>query len=213
MHQNTRTDQANRVVLGITGASGAGYAQRLLQELLRLEFEVHLTITDAGRRLLHDELGMSLSQVSQLAGLPDGADPADHGLFVHPIKDIGATIASGSFLTRGMVVMPCSSHTLGAIASGLGDTLLTRAAAVTLKERRRLVLCHRESPLTLIDIENMRRVTQAGGIIAPTNPGFYLNPTTIADLVDFVVGKTLDLLDIEHELPVRWGEAKQQQTP
>ncbi|MHC4976122.1 MAG: UbiX family flavin prenyltransferase [Planctomycetota bacterium] len=201
-----RTDPSRRIVLGISGASGALYARRALRALVSQEYQVHLTITDAGRRLLHDELGMGLRDISALAGLPECDDPSEHGLYVHPIKDIGATIASGSFETRGMIVMPCSAHTLGAIASGLGDTLLTRAAAVTLKERRPLVLCHRESPLTMIDIENMRRVTEAGGIVAPTSPGFYLGPRTIDDLVDFVVARSLDLLGVEHGLDVRWGE-------
>ncbi|MFG0258401.1 MAG: UbiX family flavin prenyltransferase [Phycisphaerales bacterium JB043] len=200
---------SRRIVVGISGASGALYAQRLIRVLLSLGHEVHLTITDAGRRLLHDELGLGLRQINTLAGLPDGDDPSEHGLLVHPIKDIGANIASGSFRTHGMIVVPCSSHSLGAIASGLGDTLLTRAAAVTLKERRPLVLCHRESPLTMIDIENMRRVTEAGGVIAPTNPGFYLGPTTIDDLVDFVVARSLDQLGVEHELDVRWDTSRE----
>jgi flavin prenyltransferase len=203
---NTDRTRTNRVVLGISGASGAVYTRRLLRLLLEAGQEVHLTITDYGKRLLFDELGLRLADINTLAAIPEGDDPADHGLFVHPIKDVGATIASGSFLHDGMIVMPCASHTLGAIASGLGDNLLTRAAAVTLKERRPLILCHRESPLTMIDIENMRRVTQAGGVIAPTNPGFYLHPKSIDDLIDFVVAKPLDLLGVPHNLNVRWKD-------
>lgn len=202
----TPQQPANRVVVGISGASGALYARRLIRLLLDAGREVHLTITDAGRRLLLDELGIQLRDIHRLADIPEGDDPADHGLILHPVKDVGATIASGSFLHDGMIVMPCSGHTLGAVASGLGDNLLTRAAAVTLKERRPLILCHRESPLTAIDIENMRRVTEAGGVVCPTNPGFYLHPQTIDDLVDFVVAKPLDLLGVPHTLDVRWKD-------
>ncbi len=114
-------------------------------------------------------------------------------------------IASGSFLHDGMVVLPCSSTSLGAMATGAGSNLLTRAAMVTLKERRPLVVCHRETPLNLIDIENMRTLTLAGAIVCPTNPGFYLNPRSIEEIVDFMVGKVLDLLKVEHDLKTRWG--------
>ncbi|HYE02707.1 MAG TPA: UbiX family flavin prenyltransferase, partial [Phycisphaerales bacterium] len=125
-------------------------------------------------------------------------------LIIHPNKDVGALIASGSFLHHGMVVMPCSGASLGAIATGSGSNLLTRAAMVTLKERRPLILGHRETPLSLIDIENMRQVTLAGGIVCPTNPGWYLKPASLEDLADFMVGKVLDLLGVEHALPTRW---------
>ena len=125
-------------------------------------------------------------------------------LIVHPNKDVGAVIATGSFLNDGMVILPCSSTSMGAIATGSGSNLLTRAAAVALKERRPLIVCHRESPLNLIDIENMRTLTLAGAIIAPTNPGLYLNPQSINDLIDFIVGKALDLLSVEHDLDTRW---------
>jgi len=202
----TPQQPVSRVVVGISGASGALYARRLVRLLLDAGREVHLTITDAGRRLLLDELGIQLRDIHRLADLPQGDDPADHGLILHPVKDVGATIASGSFLHDGMIVMPCSGHTLGAVAGGLGDNLLTRAAAVTLKERRPLILCHRESPLTAIDIENMRRVTAAGAVVCPANPGFYLHPKTIDDLVDFVVAKPLDLLGVPHTLDVRWKD-------
>jgi len=193
-----------RIVLGISGASGAIYAQRLLRVLVAGGHEVHLTATAPGQRLLHDELGMERLDVAALAGLAEGESPESCSVYTHHCKDIGSTIASGSFLHDGMVVVPCSGNTLGAIAQGLGDNLLTRAAQVTLKERRPLVLVHRETPLSLIDIENMRRLTQAGAIVCPANPGFYLLPDSIADLVDFVVGKVLDLLHIEHGLTTRW---------
>lgn len=204
---NIHREPTNRVVVGISGASGAVYARRLIGLLLEAGREVHLTITDYGRRLLLDELGLQLRDYHRLAGLPDGCDPGEHGLFIHPVKDVGANIASGSFLHDGMVIMPCSSHTLGAVASGLGDNLLTRAAAVTLKERRPLVVCHRESPLTAIDIDNMRRLTEAGAVVCPTNPGWYLHPKSLDDIIDFVVAKPLDLLGVPHSLNVRWKDA------
>lgn len=198
------TKQIKRIVVGISGASGALYAQRLVRALVELRHEVHITATGPGQRLLHDELGMEGLDAAALAGLEPDADLAAHGVHVHPWRDVGASIASGSFLHDGMVVVPCSGNTLAAIAVGLGDNLLTRAAAVCLKERRPLIIVHRESPLTLIDIDNMRRVTEAGAIVAPANPGFYLLPTTIDEIVDFVVAKTLDLLKIEHTVGARW---------
>jgi len=198
-----------RIVVGVSGASGALYTQRLLEALIRLGHEAHVTVTPPGARLLHDEIGLErvdLRSIAGLAGIGEDEDPNERGLFLYNNKDIGAAIASGSFLHDGMVVMPCSSHTLNAVARGLGDNLLCRAAAVTLKERRPLIVCHRESPVTLIDIEAMKSLTEAGAIVAPTNPGFYLLPKTIGELVDFVVAKPLDLLKIEHDLSGRWDE-------
>lgn len=202
-----------RFVVGISGASGAAYAVRLLELLLEGGHEVHLVVTDNGRRLLHDELGITGLGLASLApALASRAREIEgedgRRLFIHPHKDVGAVIASGSFLHDGMVVIPCSSSALGYIATGSGTNLLARAAAVTLKERRRLILVHRESPLSLIDIRNMEAVTLAGGTIAPANPGLYLKPTSIAELVDFVVGKCLDLLGVEHALHTRWKQAK-----
>lgn len=195
-----------RFVLGISGASGAAYALRLLEQLLLTGAEVHLVVSDYGRRLLFDEAGVTHLEFANLC--PTIADAgAAARLVIHPNKDVGATIASGSFLHDGMVVMPCSSTSLGAIATGSGSNLLTRAAMVTLKERRPLIVCHRETPLSLIDIENMRTLTLAGAIVCPTNPGFYLNPRKVEDLVDFMVGKVLDLLKVEHALNTRWEEA------
>jgi 4-hydroxy-3-polyprenylbenzoate decarboxylase len=213
-----------RIVLGITGASGAAYALRTLEVLLDTGHEVHLVVSDYGRRLLADEAGVARLDLPSL--LPHRADPAaapplglrppppdsqlwtpDHPaprLVIHPNKDVGALIASGSFLHHGMAVLPCSSTTLGAIASGSGSNLLCRAAMVTLKERRPLIVCHRETPLSLIDIENMRSLTLAGAIVCPTNPGLYLLPRSVEDLVDFIAGKVLDLLGVEHGLGTRW---------
>lgn len=187
-----------RIIVGISGASGAVYAQRLIQLLVAAGVEVHLVVSPLGQRLLHDELGMEGIDVAALAG------NAGHGVIVHHYRDVGAPIASGSFQHDGMIVCPCSNNSLAAIAHGLSENLLHRAANVTLKERRPLVLAHRETPLSLVEIRNMEQVTLAGGILAPTNPGFYMLPARIEDLVDFVVGKLLDLVKVEHDLNTRW---------
>ena len=165
-----------------------------------------------GRRLLFDEAGIRSASFECLCPRlaptthgPDGRPHADR-LICHPNRDVGAVIASGSFLHSGMVVVPCSSTSLGAIATGAGSNLLTRAAMVTLKERRTLILCHRETPLSLIDIENMRTLAFAGAVVCPTNPGFYLGPRDIGDIVDFMAGKVLDLLHVTHT-PGRVGGA------
>lgn len=193
-----------RLVLGVSGASGAPYAVRMLEQLLVSGAEVHLVVSEYGQRLLFDELGVKKPQLDQLcpnlAGVPGLADR----LTVHPNKDVGALIASGSFLHHGMVVAPCSSTSLGAIATGAGSNLLTRAAIVTLKERRPLILCHREMPLGLIDIENLRTLALAGATLCSPNPGFYLHPASVHDIVDFTAGKVLDLLGVEHDLRIRW---------
>ncbi|MFN0012021.1 MAG: UbiX family flavin prenyltransferase [Phycisphaerales bacterium] len=205
-----RARGSKRFVVGVSGASGAVYAAGLLEQLLSRRHEVHLVVTEFGRRLLAEELGIkeiSLDSLLPSLGRSAGAAAARKRLIIHPHKDVGAVIASGSFLHDGMVVVPCSSTALGYIASGSGSNLLGRAAMVTLKERRTLVLVHRESPLSLIDIRNMETVTLAGGIIAPANPGFYLHPQRVEDLVDFTVGKVLDLLGVEHDLKTRWKPA------
>lgn len=204
-----RARRSRRFVVGISGASGAAYALRVLEQLLRADggsAEIHLVVSDYGKRLLLDEAGITRLDVQSLCPSVDAPGAAAR-LVVHPNKDVGAVIASGSFLHDGMVVVPCSSTSLGAIATGSGSNLLTRAAMVTLKERRRLIICHRETPLSLIDIENMRTLTLAGAIVCPTNPGFYLHPTCVDDIVDFMAGKVLDLLGVEHALRTRWQDA------
>ena len=178
-----------RIVLGVTGASGSPYTIRLLRLLLEHDVEVHLTVSDYGKRLLFEE-----SDIRKVDAGGLGVGEFDSQLFVHSDRDLGALIASGTFVHDGMVVLPCSSNTLGAIASGITNTLVQRAAMVTLKEGRRLVLAHRESPLGHIDLKNMATVTQAGALVAPLSPGFYMNPKTIDDLVDFMVGKLADLI-------------------
>ncbi|MDP7029650.1 MAG: UbiX family flavin prenyltransferase [Phycisphaerales bacterium] len=190
-----------RIVVGISGASGAPYAVRTIELLALRGVEVHVVASELGRRLLSEECGVSRVTAEHLCGQ---ADPSQ--VTVHSGRDMGAVVASGSFRHDGMVVVPCSSNTLGALASGITLTLLHRAAMVTLKEGRRLVLAHRETPLSRIDISNMDRLASAGATIAPLAPGFYMQPSSVSDLVDFMAGRLLDHLDIPHELPVRWGE-------
>jgi flavin prenyltransferase len=186
------------IVTAITGASGALYAQRFIQGLVAAGVNVHLVVSPLGRRLLHDELGMETPDPAALAGA------TDHTITLYNYNDVGSKLASGSFLHDGMVIVPCSSNTLAQCAHGLGGNLISRAAAVTLKERRKLILVHREMPLSPIDISNYQALTQAGAILAPANPGFYLNPTTVGEVVDFVAGKLLDLIGVRHALDTRW---------
>jgi 4-hydroxy-3-polyprenylbenzoate decarboxylase len=127
-----------------------------------------------------------------------------HTITLYNYNDVGAKLASGSFIHQGMVIVPCSSNTLAAVAHGIGDNLISRAAAVTLKERRRLILVHREMPLSPIDVNNYKTLSDAGVILCPANPGFYLNPTTVGEVVDFVAGKLLDLVGVPHRLDTRW---------
>jgi len=187
------------IIFGISGASGAPHARRLLESLAaRADVHVHLVISPAARQILRTELSLRDVRVETLLGRePDNVT-------VYPHRDIGARIASGSFLAEAMVICPCSAHTLAAIACGLGDNLITRAAMVTLKERRRLLLVPRETPLSTIELENMARLAREGAVILPACPGFYLQPRTIDDLVDFVVARVLDQLRIEHDLLPRW---------
>jgi len=197
---NPASDRPRRIVVGITGASGAPYAARVVQLLCAAEVEVHLACSDLGRRLLAEEIDMARIDPDRLSlGHPER-------LVVHPGNDVGAACASGSFDHDGMVVVPCSSSTLAKISLGISDNLVQRAAMVTLKERRPLVLAHRESPIGMAEIDAMRRVTEAGGIIAPLSPGLYLRPESIEDLIDFMAGRILDLLGVRHDLAIRWDE-------
>ena len=190
-----------QIVMAVTGASGAPYARRLAQLIVDGGAHLHLVVSPMGSRLLADELGLKKVSLEALVGR------AVTDATLYSYRDVGAKIASGSFLTDGMVVCPCSSNSLGAIASGIGDNLISRAASVTLKEARRLILVPREMPVSQIEIANMLRLSQAGAIICPASPGFYLLPKTVDDLIDFVVGKLLDLLDIPHTLSTRWEGA------
>jgi 4-hydroxy-3-polyprenylbenzoate decarboxylase len=188
------------IVTAITGASGAMYAQRFITGLVAAGVNVHLVVSPLGRRLLHDEIGMETIHLPTLAG------SEKHSITLYNYNDVGCKLASGSFLHHGMVIVPCSSNTMAEVAHGLGDNLISRAAAVTLKERRKLIIAHREMPLSPIDINNYKTLSDAGVILAPTNPGFYLNPTTVTEIVDFVAGKLLDLLAIPHALDTRYPE-------
>ncbi len=192
----------NRIVVGITGASGAVYARRVMELLAEAGVEIHLTVSALGRRLLFEELGLKRLDADALTG---GRGDL---VTVYNDNDVGASIASGSFLHRGMLIVPCSGNTLGAVAAGIADNLVKRAAAVALKERRRLVLAYRETPASHIDLCNMTRLSEAGAIIAPLSPGFYLGPKSIDDLVDFMVGRLLDLVNVPHELETRWETVK-----
>ena len=193
------TSSPRRIIVAISGASGAVYGVRLLQVLRDTPgIESHLVVSSAGWRNVQEEHGLQRADIEALA---------DH---VHDIANIGASIASGSFQCSGMVVAPCSMRTLAAIAHGLSDNLITRAADVQLKERRRLVLMVRESPLSLIHLRNMVSATEAGAIICPPMPAFYLRPQSVDDVVDFSVARALDLLDVPHTLAARWnGNEKQ----
>ena len=182
-----------RLVVGISGASGAIYGIRALQVLSELKVETHLVITDAALETLRLETDFKKSDVVRLA------------TETHRLDDIASKIASGSYATDGMLVIPCSMKTLAGIASGYSDNLLVRAADVTMKERRRLVLVIRETPLSLIHIENMATVTRAGAIVLPAMPAFYQRPKTVAALVDQVVGKALNTLGVEQHLSRRWN--------
>lgn len=183
-----------RLVIGITGASGAVYGVRMLQLLSQVdEWESHLVISSSGLMTATHELEMDRAQIEGLADV------------VHNVRDIGASIASGSFQCNGMVIAPCSMRTLAAVAHGLSDNLITRAADVMLKERRRLVLVARETPLNLAHLRNMVAVTELGAIVAPPVPAFYNQPTAIDDIVNHTVARILDLFEVEHSgLLQRW---------
>lgn len=194
--------QRHPVVFAITGASGAPYAVRLLQVLVELQVPTWLIVSNHGWRLLHTESG-----VANLEALRVQVGPAafDACVTVYDDNDRGAAPASGSARTSGMVVCPCSMGTVSAIAHGTSRSLVERAADVALKERRTLLLVPRETPLSLVHLENLASVTRAGATIIPAAPGFYHQPTSIADLVDFMVARVLDHLDIEHTVGKRWG--------
>jgi 4-hydroxy-3-polyprenylbenzoate decarboxylase len=184
-----------RIIIGISGASGAIYGIRALEVLRRdPQIEAHLVLSPSGKRTILEETRHSLADVQALAAV------------VHEHRDIGASIASGSFETAGMLIAPCSVKTLSGIAHCYSENLLTRAADVCLKERRPLVLMVRETPLHLGHIELMEKVTRYGAIVLPPVPGFYSKPASVDDIVDQSVGKALDLLRVPHSLFKRWGE-------
>lgn len=218
------SDSPLPVVLGLTGASGAAFAVRLLDVLLKSGREVHLTLSPSAVEVFRTELGIELNlqrvEIDQFLKVDESIIPADHPL--HPRRllseaalsgrllayapqDFAAGMASGSFRTAGMVVCPCSMGTLGAIAHGLSTNLLQRAADVHLKERRKLILVPRETPLGSIQLGNMKTLADAGAIILPAMPGYYHRPATMMELIDFVVQRICDQLGIDAKLGTRWG--------
>ncbi|KVK85037.1 3-octaprenyl-4-hydroxybenzoate carboxy-lyase [Burkholderia ubonensis] len=188
-----RSAPPRRLIVAITGATGAIYGVRLL-DMLRAAggVETHLLISSAGWLNIQHELKLSKADVERRADV------------VHAVRDVGATIASGSFATDGMVIAPCSMKTLASVAHGLSDNLITRAADVTLKERRRLVLMVRETPFNLAHLRNMTAVTEMGGIVFPPLPAFYAMPNTIEELVDQTVARALDLFALSAPLTTPW---------
>ena len=186
-----------RLVIAMTGASGALYGVRLLEQLRETSgVETHLMISDAAALNLHHELDIKRKEIEAVANV------------VHSVRDIGACVASGSFHSDGMVIAPCSMKTLASVAHGMCDNLITRAADVMLKERRRLVLMVRETPFNLAHLRNMTAVTEMGGIIFPPLPALYQRPQTVAEMVDHTVGRVLDLLSIEQTLAPEWQGLK-----
>ncbi|TWC68158.1 UbiX family flavin prenyltransferase [Herbaspirillum sp. SJZ099] len=182
-----------RLIVAITGATGAVYGVRLLEHLRgHAQVETHLLISDAGVLNIHQELDRSRKDVEALADV------------VYNVRDVGAAIASGSFASAGMVVAPCSMKTLASVAHGLSDNLITRATDVVLKERRRLVLMVRETPFNLAHLRNMTAVTEMGGVIFPPLPGFYHRPSSMEQMVDHTLGRVLDLFGLEHQLTPEW---------
>jgi flavin prenyltransferase len=191
--QAPRSARPRRLIVGLTGASGAVYGVRLLQRARALGVETHLVATPAGILNVHHELGLDRRELEALATQ------------AHAPGDVGACIASGSFATDAMVIAPCSMKTLAAVAHGLGDNLLTRAADVTLKERRRLLLMVRETPFNLAHLRNMTSVTEMGGIVFPPLPAFYHRPETLDDIIDDTVERALALLGLDEAQPRAWN--------
>jgi 4-hydroxy-3-polyprenylbenzoate decarboxylase len=186
--------KTKRLVIGISGASGIVYGVRALEALKGSEIETHLVMTRSAEITLAYEMGLKVAELHALADI------------VHPIADIGAAISSGSFRTEGMLVAPCSIRSMSEIATGTTDNLLTRAADVVLKERRRLVLMVRETPLHVGHLRTMTAVSEMGAIVMPPVPAFYHKPATIDDIVDQTVGRALDLFGVDPGLVKRWGE-------
>ena len=194
------------LVVAITGASGAPYGVRLLEVVLAAGHEVHLSVSPSGQAVIQEELGRRVDlerfDVADLLGRPA---PTAGRLHYHHHKDLLAPIASGSFLTAGMVICPCSGSTLAAVAHAMGENLIHRAAEVHLKERRKLVVVPRETPLSLPQLKNMQAIHEAGAVVLPASPGFYARAETVSDLVDFVVARICDQLGVTNSLVRRWG--------
>ncbi len=200
----------SNIVLAITGASGISYGLRLLEVLLAAERSVHVTLSPAATEVMRLELEreVDLKSLTLIDLLPSGstADVGGH-MYYHHYQDFTAGIASGSFPTAGMVICPCSMGTLASIASGLSSNLIHRAADVHLKERRKLIVVPRETPLSSIQLGKMKQLSDAGAVILPAMPGFYHQPQSIADMIDFVVARICDQLGVDVDLTRRWGTA------
>lgn len=194
MSVTKRTDGRDRLIVGVSGATGVVYAVRALQILRSLDIETHLIVTRAAELTRAYETDLSREDLDAMAD------------FVHNIHDVGAPMSSGSFVTLGMLVAPCSMRAVGEIASGVSSSLLTRAADVVLKERRPLVLMVRETPLNLVHLRNMATIVEAGGTVFPPVPAFYSRPTTLEEIVDQSVGRALDQFGLHTEVYPRWGE-------
>lgn len=194
-----------KFIVGVTGASGAVYAKALIDELLKRGYKIDFLLTDAGKELFRSELGVDLFGVDVRERLRTFFKGE---ITFWEIGDLSSPLASGSYRTNGMVVIPCSMATLASIANGMSSNLLERAADVILKEKRQLVVVPRETPLNTIHLKNMSALASAGADIVPAMPGFYHNPQKISDMVDFIVGKVLDLLGIENDLFKRWEEKR-----
>jgi 4-hydroxy-3-polyprenylbenzoate decarboxylase len=200
---------ATDLVLAMTGASGAPYGVRLLEVLLRAGRTVHFTLSPSGAEVLRQEMDRTVNVMKfRLADLlgSTASSFAEKQVVYHHYQDFSAGIASGSFLTAGMVICPCSMGTAAGIAHGLSQNLIHRAADVHLKERRRLVLVPRETPLHLVQLRNLAACVEAGATVLPAMPAFYTKPQSIDDMINFIVGRICDQIGVEHELLHRWGE-------
>lgn len=200
-------DGSPTIVVGITGASGAVYAVRTVAALLERGCRVEVVASEFGRRLLRDELGPEAAVDVFEKYLRDryGAGVDKGSLLLHPNKNVGATIASGSYQCSAMVIIPCSMKTLAGVANGLSRNLIERAADVALKERRRLVVVPRETPMSLPQLKNLVLCAEAGAVVLPAMPAFYQHPRSLDDLADFMAGKVLSALEFEHELYSAWA--------
>ena len=199
-------ERSRTIAVGITGASGAIYAVRTVAALLERGCRVEVVVSEFGRRLLRDELGPEAAVDAFETYVRDryGQGVGNGSLLLHPNKDVGATIASGSYRCSAMVIVPCSMKTLAGVANGLSRNLIERAADVVLKERRRLVMVPRETPMSLPQLRNLVLCAEAGAVVLPAMPAFYQHPRTLDDLADFMAGKVLSALGFEHELYPAW---------
>ena len=192
-NSNESIEMKKRLIIAVTGATGSIYGMRILQQLREIGgWESHLVVSDSGVLNAWQEYGLARKDLNKLADV------------VHNPRDVGASIASGSFVTHGMVIAPCSMKTLAGVAHAFSDNLITRAADVILKERRRLVLLVREAPLNLAHLRNMTAVTEMGGVIFPPVPAFYNQPKSVDDIIDHTVGRVLDLFEVNHDNIARW---------